>query len=315
MSEATLRHPLVRDYLRKLDTAARILPAAKARELREQIASHLEDAVAPDADDTEIAAVLDRLGAPAGLVADSIAAGPVTAPHVSAMARVIARFSRRTWLIAGLVVVLITAGGVAGSVSADHYLSARDLLWSGDGDWWYQQDAAHEVVSRAGLLPGSQLPQIPMTQNLTPLRCGQRQGYVISLYNPSDVTQTITADAAGPYTGWNNPGSTTEQITVSTTFEGVGNGAWGGYAKVRFAALPADIPPFQRRLVRVLWTTANEGSSTDHLVLRVRVGWFTRTESILQETWGLIVPSNTTYATCSEDPAARTGTADPAGKH
>jgi hypothetical protein len=85
---------------------------------------------------------------------------------------------------------------------ASPYRDAAPLeYYGGVGDWWYQQDVSHEQDTRAD----------QMTQNDTPLRCGQRQGYVISLYNPTDLTQTIAADAASPYTSWNNPGSATRQ--------------------------------------------------------------------------------------------------------
>ena len=65
MTGTIIDHPLVRDYLRELDVALRVLPAAQARELREQITGHLDEALPPDADDQEIAAALSRLGRPA----------------------------------------------------------------------------------------------------------------------------------------------------------------------------------------------------------------------------------------------------------
>ena len=68
MTSTALDHQLIRDYLREFDTAARGLPAAQARDLREQIAAHLTDALQPDADDREAAATPSRLGAPAVLI-------------------------------------------------------------------------------------------------------------------------------------------------------------------------------------------------------------------------------------------------------
>ena len=65
MSGTVLGHRLVRGYLRKLDAAMRGLPAAQARELREQITAHLDDALGPDAGDQEVAATLAaRLASP-----------------------------------------------------------------------------------------------------------------------------------------------------------------------------------------------------------------------------------------------------------
>jgi hypothetical protein len=43
MSGTMLEHPLVRDYLRRLDAACAGLPAARTGELREQITAHLEE--------------------------------------------------------------------------------------------------------------------------------------------------------------------------------------------------------------------------------------------------------------------------------
>jgi hypothetical protein len=61
--------------------------------------------------------------------------------------------------------------------------------------------------------------------------------------------------------------------------------------------LPVSIPPFQARLVRVLWTSNlclsnGESNGIDVLYLRVRVGWFTKVEAIPQEGWYLVGPSH-----------------------
>ena len=64
MNGTALDHRLVRDYLRELDKAMRGLPDTQARELKEQITAHLDDALQPDAGDHEVAATLRRLGSP-----------------------------------------------------------------------------------------------------------------------------------------------------------------------------------------------------------------------------------------------------------
>ena len=71
MSTTVLEHPLVRDYLRRLNAACIPLPVAQARELRDQIVAHLDEALPPDAGDEEVAAELGRLGAPAALAAEA----------------------------------------------------------------------------------------------------------------------------------------------------------------------------------------------------------------------------------------------------
>jgi hypothetical protein len=81
MSGTVLDHWLVRGYLRELDAVMRGLPAAQARELREQITAHLDDALGPDAGDYEVAATLSRLGSPADLAAEAGAASGSSEPR------------------------------------------------------------------------------------------------------------------------------------------------------------------------------------------------------------------------------------------
>src|ERR1700722_9772257 len=139
MSAAVLEHPLVRDYLRRLAAACAPLPAGQARELREQIIAHLDEALPPEATDDEVAAELARLGAPAALAAE--AAGPV--PR-SAGARLRNRLSRVRWWtwtsIAAVVVVL--AAGLAYVIAAQ---TAAPLSQDGLSAWWYPQDSARVV--------------------------------------------------------------------------------------------------------------------------------------------------------------------------
>ncbi len=74
MSKTAVAHPLVAGYLRQFDAAASILPMDRARELREQIVAHIEDAARPGASDEQIAAVLSGLGPARLLVAEAVAA-------------------------------------------------------------------------------------------------------------------------------------------------------------------------------------------------------------------------------------------------
>ncbi len=68
MSGTVLDHRLVRSYLGELDAAMRGLPAAQARELKEQITAYPQDALGPDAGDQEVAATLSRLGSASNIV-------------------------------------------------------------------------------------------------------------------------------------------------------------------------------------------------------------------------------------------------------
>lgn len=61
--------PVVDDYLRRLDDAARILPDERRRELVEEISAHIAESRAGDAGEAEVRTLLDRLGEPEEIVA------------------------------------------------------------------------------------------------------------------------------------------------------------------------------------------------------------------------------------------------------
>lgn len=112
MSGTALDHRLVRDYLAELDAAMRGLPAAQARELREQITAHLDDALGPDAGDQEVAATLRRLGSPADLAAEAEAASGSPGPRV-------ARSTRPTrWRLAAAIAVPVVTAATLGALQA-----------------------------------------------------------------------------------------------------------------------------------------------------------------------------------------------------
>lgn len=64
----TTMHPLAAKYLRRLEREARRLPRGERRELVEEIAAHLSEAIDPDMLDADALTVLDRLGAPEDIV-------------------------------------------------------------------------------------------------------------------------------------------------------------------------------------------------------------------------------------------------------
>jgi hypothetical protein len=265
----------------QLDAALRRVPAAQASELREQITAHLADALPSDADDEQVAAVLRRLGSPGELAAD-VGQGGAAPQAALAMTWAwlrsrLARVRRRTWAVLGVIVVLaaIATGYLL------YYLTTGPLELSVASGWWYPQDYTHEVFTTAD----------NATQTTVPLRSGQRQGYFVGIDNPTGVTQTILGPAYGPDVPFDSPGSAygVVQIGVSVFNRNINGG--GTSRSVRFT-LPGVIPPGQIRLVRVLWisNTCSDGgtSSIDTLALRVRVGWFTRTEIIpLGQAWAL----------------------------
>jgi hypothetical protein len=70
MSAATL-HPLARDYLKRLEKAAAILPRVRRNELVGEIESHLSEALPAGASEAEALNVLERLGEPEQIVAEA----------------------------------------------------------------------------------------------------------------------------------------------------------------------------------------------------------------------------------------------------
>jgi len=265
MSGTALDHPLVRSYLRDLDLALAALPAAQARELTEQITAHLDDALRPGSGDQEVAAVLRQLGSPADLAAEAAGAS-APGPQRGSTARL------RTWLRglsarrrAALAAAAAAAGVVAWYCVAA--LTAPPVQNNGAFSWWYPQDTARATWTEAD---GAE-------QTTVPIRSGQQQGFAITVNNPSNWTQTILGAVA--YSG--SPGAPTARISVATADPYHGGDVFRPLGYV----LPGPIPPHQTRALRVMWistTCLEKGSAqgVDRLVLRVRVGVFTRTEVI-----------------------------------
>jgi hypothetical protein len=110
MNGTALDHRLVRDYLRELDKAMRGLPDTQARELKEQITAHLDDALQPDAGDHEVAATLSRLGSPADLAAEAGAAGGSSGPRLALSGR------RVRWRLAAIIAVPTVIAAVLGAL-------------------------------------------------------------------------------------------------------------------------------------------------------------------------------------------------------
>jgi hypothetical protein len=291
MSGTVLEHPIVRVYLYRLDGAMRGLPAAQYRELRDQIAAHLDDVLPAGADDAQIAAALSRLGTPADLAADAKAQfGPTIREVLAAGARRkwarVTGARRRTKVLAAVIVLgLVTGGTYLGLI-----LTAPLIQTDGEATWWYPQDAGREVWASAD---GAQ-------QVTVPIRSGQRQGFAFGIYNPSNFTETVVGPvmlAHMPLDGYDSPdGFGPVQMGVSVPDREIAHG--GMIRNVAFM-LPASIPPHQYRILLITWISKicleGKGSATvlDRLYVRVRVGWFTRTDIIpLGMGWGLSGPSH-----------------------
>ncbi len=259
MSETALVHPLVAGYLILFDAEASVLPVPRARELREQVVAHIEDAVGPDASDEEIAAVLRSLGSARALVTEAVAA--------TGKRHWAARFGWKGWTLAG--VLLLAVAAVSGYyIKIDSMTSVAPLFVEGQSGWWYPQDYNHQVTTEADTA----------TQTTVPIRPGHRQGFFIQVFNFTGMTQTVLGSNLG---GSGPDGGTNAKVTLSTSDPQRS----GSEPHTLSYALPVSIPPGQSRYLRITWTSrgcvsAAEVVGMDSVELRVRVGWVTRTEYI-----------------------------------
>jgi hypothetical protein len=274
MSETVLRHHLVRDYLRALDAACAVLPPARARELRDQIAAHLDEALPPGAADSEVSAELARLGTPRALAAE--VAGPVPPRIGTRLLYRLARLRWRAWAAIATVAALVAAVAVFLSY-LDDMKTAAPLRESGYETPWYPQDAAAGSVSAAG----------DLTQVAIPERYGQWQGFAIGIFNDSGRPQTVLGLAAA-MTSSQDLAEMTASVANGLDEHDTPIGAAAGWG------LPAVIPPHSGRMLRVVWITRlcaqpGEISPLTYLTLRVRVGLITRTEDVqLNPAWALL---------------------------
>jgi len=260
MSDTRLVHPLVAGYLILFDAEAAILPVHRARELREQVVAHIEDATGPAASDEEVAAVLRGLGPARVLVAEAVAA--------TGKRHWAARFGWKGWaLIGALLLVVAALSGYHVKISS--MKSVAPLLVEGGSGWWYPPDSRHPVTTEADTA----------TQTTVPIRPGHRQGFFIQVFNFTRMTQTVlgsTLEGGGPN------GGTDSRLTLSATDpQRSGNEPHA----VKYASPPISIPPHQSRYLRITWishgcVTKADVGGMDSVELRVRVGWITRTEYI-----------------------------------
>jgi hypothetical protein len=266
MSDTVLEHFLIRDYLRELSIACAYLPLAQARELREQIAAHLDEALPPSAATEEVRAELSRLGSPRSLAAD--AAGPGQRSFVRRLRNRLGRV--RWWAWAALAAL----AALAASALAYTLLAFSVTLMQGPVSlWYYPQDQASSRPNEGGVT----------TQFIVPERPGQ-QGIEISVFNNSDWTQTVVGidPNRAPF------GSSSVQVAVGSGKPADTGDSFAG--PVSWSS-SGSIPPHSFRLLRVVWRTdlclgAGTEASFKDLSLTVRVGIFTRTQEVpLQYTW------------------------------
>jgi hypothetical protein len=89
-------HPLVDDYVRSLETAARTLPRREREELVAEIRDHLDEALPLEPTEADVRNVLDQLGSPEDIVA-------AARPDAPAAARPVRRGAREAFAVVLLV--------------------------------------------------------------------------------------------------------------------------------------------------------------------------------------------------------------------
>ncbi len=122
--------PVVDDYLRRLDSAARVLPDDRRRELVDEIAGHIAESRASGqvSNEAQLRTLLDRLGAPAEIVAaareddDGLVPGPGTGP-----AGLVRRLVRPSIATETTAVLLLTVGSIVPFVG---WVAGVVLMWT-----------------------------------------------------------------------------------------------------------------------------------------------------------------------------------------
>jgi hypothetical protein len=175
-----------------------------------------------------------------------------------------AKSRRRRVVAIGGSVVFLLAGLVVGVLIISHYRDAPSLANQGGDYGWGSPDnlASHfvELGPHQGLV--------------APMRAGHSQSFYINVDNDSSVTQTVLGLGHSSY-----PSDNQERVAIST-----GSDYRSGSFGATYIAGPVGIPPHSMRFLRYTIDIPKcPGVSDqywDSLRVRVRVGAFTRTETI-----------------------------------
>jgi hypothetical protein len=291
VSGTGLDHPLVVEYLDDVDKELAGRLTEQAARLRAHISAQLTESLPPDADDDGVAAALSRLGTPSELAAGAAGGGHAGGQEARRRLSVRAWLARLGWR-RQTALALAAAVVIAAVAYVIVVQTAAPLVFEGSAGWWFRADWSRAVQTSAD----------GASQTTVPIRSGQRQGYFVDLYNPSNLTQTILGPATGQGVPADSIGSPAQaadvRVSAPNRIIDEGGASFGG---VKFV-IPGVIPPHQLRAVRVLWTSTvcdeDKGSATgsDRLALRVRIGWIVRIEVIpLGEGWFVAGPSQGHY--------------------
>lgn len=177
------------------------------------------------------------------------------------------RRSWKLWVGIGAALTLLAGGAITAVVVSFHYAHAPGLE-AGGSFGWLPPDNLHTRFVRAG----------PTDALIIPARPNRWQTFSVQVHNRSSVTQTILGLASVA------PTAEPERLTVSTTSTAVGD-----EMSARYTSEPVAIPPGGIRTVRLshyaggCWIWGHSNGRTEYwtdLLLKVRVGAFTRTEQV-----------------------------------
>jgi hypothetical protein len=245
-------------YLRQLDRAARWLPGRQADELHEQIASHLHESLAQNADSGTVNKALADLGQPQELVREAAGSNR----RLSIRLR---RVRWWTWTIAAvaLAAVVTTITVVVAARVPDY--TAADMTCSCGVDFVSRADADSARNIDAGTV---QAKEVALRSN--------HQGFEFDIFNTSHVTQTVLGLASRPLYGYRR----NYTLRIGTRSE-------HGFplTNTTFSTGPVAVPPGQNREVILTWNHLPCSAPRVELIvtevpLRVRLGSATRTENI-----------------------------------
>jgi hypothetical protein len=255
--------PRVAEYLRSLDAALTRLPRDDAVELRQQIVEHLNDSISPDADDAQINAVLQRLGTPTDLVADSLESRP------RRRWQTVRNWRWQRWVTLAIVVAALGCGtGYVVDMATQPALQTYDTT----SGWYYAVDgnSAHSQDNATG------------NETIIGQRVGHVQGFVFIVHNTSTWPETILGPD-GHDVGLGNNFQAPVAVALGTSnadldFE---------YRADHYLRTPAVIPPGQSRWLRVTWkqlrcqqVSPGVTDSENVFGLRVKIGWFTHDQTL-----------------------------------
>lgn len=177
--------------------------------------------------------------------------------------------SARRWWILGVSVTIVLAVNAAVALFVSRYAFAQPLSNPGGGYSWAAPDNEHVTFARQG----------DSTVLVVPVRPGHVQSFYFNIRNDTPVAQTILGLAGGSSVTDARFTAEPESFAVATVTDDRLN-----QADFTYRPGPVTLPPHSDRFVRLSihrmtcpgWTY----QWFDSVSLRVRVGAFTRTETV-----------------------------------